>query len=303
MCEQRAKRTTSTDHLGSANIITDYEGGIYEHIEYTPYGELWEEQKSDVFDRIPFRFTGKELDDETALYYYGARYLDPRTSRWISSDPAGFDLINPNDNPSLLISGLNWYSYTENNPIRYTDPTGMEPVYAGMDSNYYYSGNKTPHYGKNQEYANTQTALVGGNYVFGGNDPAVDGGVDCSGGPLFGLREMGYDIPDMTADQIVNNLTVPVEDGEYKPGDIRALHDSKTGEVDHLQTMLEDGRVNPAGDDTNKRNNPGKIEKLEGSPPSSGTLHRLDWDSIDKNYGQNTESKSNWRDYTRGMEE
>ncbi|MCK5197020.1 MAG: RHS repeat-associated core domain-containing protein, partial [Spirochaetales bacterium] len=52
---------------------------MFEHIEYTPYGELWEEQKSDVFDRIPFRFTAKELDTETALYYYGARYLDPRT--------------------------------------------------------------------------------------------------------------------------------------------------------------------------------------------------------------------------------
>ncbi|MBA7577492.1 hypothetical protein ES708_19345 [subsurface metagenome] len=100
-----------SDHLGSANIITDYEGGVYEHIEYTPYGELWEEQKSDVFDRIPFRFTAKELDTETALYYFGARYLDPRTSRWISSDPA--------------MEGLNWYGYCENNPLRYIDPTGM----------------------------------------------------------------------------------------------------------------------------------------------------------------------------------
>jgi len=101
-----------SDHLGSANIITDYEGGIYEHIEYTPYGELWEEQQSDVFDRIPFRFTAKELDTETALYYFGARYMDPRTSRWISSDPA--------------MDGPNWYAYGYNNPLKYIDPTGLE---------------------------------------------------------------------------------------------------------------------------------------------------------------------------------
>jgi hypothetical protein len=42
---------------------------------------------------LPFRFTGKELDEETGLYYYGARYLDPRVSRWLSADPAMGDYI------------------------------------------------------------------------------------------------------------------------------------------------------------------------------------------------------------------
>jgi len=128
-----------SDHLGSANIITDYEGGIYEHIEYTPYGELWEEQTSDVFDRIPFRFTGKEFDSETALYYYGARYLDPRTSRWISSDPAleSYVPVAPlsdeakRHNQNLPGMGgvfnpvnLNLYGHAGNNPLKYVDPTG-----------------------------------------------------------------------------------------------------------------------------------------------------------------------------------
>ncbi len=123
-----------SDHLGSANIITDYEGAIYEHIEYTPYGELWEEQTSDVFDRIPFRFTGKILDTETALYYYGARYLDPRTSRWISSDPA-FETYIPRpgqgagDLPGMggvyNTINLNPYVYGGNNPVLYVDPNGL----------------------------------------------------------------------------------------------------------------------------------------------------------------------------------
>jgi RHS repeat-associated protein len=78
-----------SDHLNSAQLITDYEGQIYEHIEYTPYGELWVEEQTEVFDKIPFRLTGKELDEETGLYYFGARYLHPRYSRWISCDPLG----------------------------------------------------------------------------------------------------------------------------------------------------------------------------------------------------------------------
>ena len=76
------------DHLGSAHSITDSEGNPYERIEYTPYGEMWieiqEDDATESYNYIPFRFTGKEYDQETGLYYYGARYLDPKTSRWVS---------------------------------------------------------------------------------------------------------------------------------------------------------------------------------------------------------------------------
>lgn len=77
-----------TDHLGSASLVTDYEGSEYERIEYTPYGELWIERTQGGVEKIPYRFTGKELDGETGLYDYGARYLDPKTSLWLSADPA-----------------------------------------------------------------------------------------------------------------------------------------------------------------------------------------------------------------------
>ena len=54
--------------------------------------------ESDIFQNTSYseetsRFTAKELDDETGLYYYGARYLNPRTSRWISTDPALEDYL------------------------------------------------------------------------------------------------------------------------------------------------------------------------------------------------------------------
>ena len=114
------------DHLGSSNIVTTPDGEVFEHIEYAPYGETWIEKTDDLFDFLPYKFTTKELDEETGLYYYGARYLNPRTSRWISSDPAGFDLINSKRQGFNIIESNNWYSYVGNNPIKFIDPTGME---------------------------------------------------------------------------------------------------------------------------------------------------------------------------------
>jgi RHS repeat-associated protein len=72
-------------------VVTNHEGKIYERYEYTPYGEVWiewENREVQRNEKLPYRFTGKELDEETGLYYYGARYLDPRVSRWLSADPA-----------------------------------------------------------------------------------------------------------------------------------------------------------------------------------------------------------------------
>jgi RHS repeat-associated protein len=130
-----------SDHLGSAEFITDATGRWYERIEYTPYGETWIEEKNrdGTAQAMPYRFTGKELDEETGLYYYGARYLDPRTSRWMSADPAMGEYIPSapiNDqarrrNQNLPGMGgvfnyvnLHVYHYAGNNPVRYVDPDG-----------------------------------------------------------------------------------------------------------------------------------------------------------------------------------
>ena len=138
--EQREKRYYyHSDHLGSAQFVTDWRGRQYEHIEYTPYGELWIEEVAAGLDKLPFRFTGKEMDEETGLYYYGARYLDPKYSRWLSGDPALNDYIpkapiddeakKHNENlPGMggvyNIVNMHLYHYAGNNPVKYTDPDG-----------------------------------------------------------------------------------------------------------------------------------------------------------------------------------
>ena len=117
------------------------------------YGETWlntrrgndDDHDDDEWDwdddegsPIRRRFTGKEIDPETGLQYFGARYQDPRTSRWISSDPAGPELMVPMDDEGRLRSGysvveaLNWYSYTSNNPVKYFDPTAKQQFLFGF---------------------------------------------------------------------------------------------------------------------------------------------------------------------------
>jgi RHS repeat-associated protein len=130
------------DHLGSAQMVTNAGGKQHERIEYTPYGELWIEHKYEVDEgALPYRFTGKELDSETGFYYYGARYLDPKTSRWISGDPALGEYIPgapvndevrkqngnlPGGGGIFNLVNLHVYHYAGNNPVRYTDPDGND---------------------------------------------------------------------------------------------------------------------------------------------------------------------------------
>ena len=131
-----------SDHLGSAQLITDYKGNEYQRIEYTPYGEEWIDKfQNENYVDMPYKFTGKERDEETGFYYYGARYLDPKYSRWMSTDPALGDYVPQapiNDeakkhNQNLPGMGglfntvnMNLYHYAGNNPIKYTDPDGRD---------------------------------------------------------------------------------------------------------------------------------------------------------------------------------
>ena len=101
------------DHLGSSSYITNAAGTVSQHMEYLPFGETLVDEHTNSYNS-PFKYNGKEFDEETGNYFYGARYYDPRLSIFISVDP-------------LAEQAPDWtpYRYGFNNPIRYTDPTGM----------------------------------------------------------------------------------------------------------------------------------------------------------------------------------
>lgn len=105
-----------TDPAGTPLAMTDSSGNVVWRADYLPFGE--ENVITGALEN-DLRFVGKEQDQETGLYYFGARYMEPMIGRFISPDPVGItnkDLLNP--------QRLNRYSYGLNNPHRYLDPDG-----------------------------------------------------------------------------------------------------------------------------------------------------------------------------------
>jgi len=100
-----------TDHLGSTVMMTDRDGNILWQNDVTPFGE--ETGESGFVERDGF-YTGKKIDPDTGLYYFNARWYDPELGRFITEDP--------------VKDGVNWFSYANQNPLRYLDPTGLEIV-------------------------------------------------------------------------------------------------------------------------------------------------------------------------------
>ena len=100
------------DHLGSSSYITNLDGEVVQHIEYVPFGEVFVEERNNIWN-TPYLFNAKEFDEETGLYYYGARYYEPRLCLWISVD------IEQENHPNIST-----YTYCLNNPIIFIDPDG-----------------------------------------------------------------------------------------------------------------------------------------------------------------------------------
>ena len=105
-----------SDHLGSTSYITDDKANITQYDAYLPYGELLVDEHSSSED-LPYKFNGKQFDDETGLYYYGARYMNPVASIWYGVDPQIEKM--PKDGS---------YSYCFGNPIKLIDPNGERPT-------------------------------------------------------------------------------------------------------------------------------------------------------------------------------
>ena len=129
------------NHLGSASMELDSQGQLISYEEYFPFGGTSYTAGNSLAEvkLREYRYTGKEKDNTTGLYYYGARYYAPWMARWLNPDPAG------------TVDGLNLFRYVRNNPVLFIDPNGKEPrtgIPSGVGHHYVpvsiWNNNNTP---------------------------------------------------------------------------------------------------------------------------------------------------------------
>lgn len=112
-----------SNYLGSSvtEIDETAQAKIISHEEYYPYGGTAyiggskEKANEKIASTKRYRYSGKERDDETGMYYYGARYYAPWLGRFCACDPIGIN------------GGMNVYTFVINNPVRFVDLIGLEP--------------------------------------------------------------------------------------------------------------------------------------------------------------------------------
>lgn len=106
MVVDRIVRETSLSAGDVSNALISLGAIVRDAFEFEERNNIW---------NTPYLFNAKEFDEETGLYYYGARYYDPRLSLWLSIDPK-----------EEKYSNVSTYCYVISNPLKCTDPTGME---------------------------------------------------------------------------------------------------------------------------------------------------------------------------------
>ena len=113
---QELMRYIYSNNLSSAMLELDDNGNIISYEEYHPFGTTAYQATDSAINAVVkrYRYTGKEQDEESGLYYHGARYYIPWLCRWTQCDPIG------------IKDGLNVYAYVSNNPVILHDPSGTQ---------------------------------------------------------------------------------------------------------------------------------------------------------------------------------
>jgi RHS repeat-associated protein len=127
----------TTDTLGSTRLVMDAGGQVARNYDYLPFGEELGQGNGGTARDATFsgagprqKFTGKERDVETGMDYFGSRYFSGAQGRFTSPDP----MVHPADSQSGFLPFIsnpqdwNKYAYSLNNPLRYVDPDGQEPL-------------------------------------------------------------------------------------------------------------------------------------------------------------------------------
>lgn len=106
MVVDRIVRETSLSAGDVSNALISLGAIVRDAFEFEERNNIW---------NTPYLFNAKEFDEETGLYYYGARYYDPRLSLWMSTDPM-----------QEKYPWITSFCYTFNNPIKFIDPDGND---------------------------------------------------------------------------------------------------------------------------------------------------------------------------------
>ncbi len=107
-----------TDHLGTTTMLLDYQGNTVWSEELGAFGEVVGKEE---FNQEYAKYTGKDYDEVSGLYYFNARWYDSELGRFITEDP--------------IKDGLNWYVYCNNNPLIFVDPSGLAIIISPSTSN------------------------------------------------------------------------------------------------------------------------------------------------------------------------
>ncbi len=125
-----------SNHLQSASLELDADANIISYEEYHPYGTTSYQAMNALIKATAkrYRYTGKERDEESGLYYHGARYYIPWLCRWTAIDPINNENYNlakgygleKNLERQFLDFCASPYEYCYANPIIFTDPNGEQ---------------------------------------------------------------------------------------------------------------------------------------------------------------------------------
>ena len=213
--------------------VTDVNGNKLWEGDYTPFGQriLSTEDKEDFA-----RFTGKDYDEDTGLYYFNARWYDSEMGRFVTEDPAA----DPN-NPNL-------YTYSRNNPLIFVDPTGLwtyeideetgdwyavaeeKDTLSGLSKDVYGTSRYVDELQEDNEIEDPKTIQVGqrvkmGNYNKEGriaHGQILKAGYMCGDVSYETLRGQGFQIWDLMNEEEKEYMTAyyKILDKLYKSGDV-----------------------------------------------------------------------------------
>jgi len=227
------------DWLGTKRLQINSAGQAVNTWASDPFGNYLTPGAGGSSDATDHHYTGKERDAESGLDYFGARYNSSAMGRFMSPDPLGGTLTDP--------QSLNKYSYVVNNPLRYTDPTGM---YVCKDSAKCDSdADKAFEKSRQADLKSKDKDVVRGASAYG--DPTKDNGVTVKfGDPGKGNDAItSHDLGVGPDGKLRANETVTVRDGLSGSGlDAAVGHEGShvADAQDFVSTMTMGGNFDPS---------------------------------------------------------